>query len=512
MPAWSELRTRRSLIRAGGASLGALALSACGDEGPKAISAPQTPRTPSPASATRTPEPSPTPEPRTREVSIGKSILLHHKDTGLLQGEMYVPASYSTPERVFVRNSQGQVQEVDEKTGSANWTWPDKKGQVIAANNQLLCLFDEETSRTYILDAGTKQQHGFIAPDRLNVPMLKQRYRYPSYVLDDKVLLPKAEDPHGGVNFGYAIYDKTGKEEKSTAPQDIVWVQDVIGNRILYIFVNRNIGWFLNFENYKEYEYVPATHVGTRAENGGATVKPLYVHNTSRLLAWGGGFLRLIDSQAGKRIAEFPANQPPVRLYPPVTTTAGQEFSFYQTQEGFWAYPTNPGDPAFRRIDARPLLNPRSGWIFEQLGTGVLKAYGHGYSHNTQPTFENAEVQALKFHGVSGNKLVLTNWDDETGAKTQNAPFRIYFLDQVSGKETKLEVPAETNAKDLPKLVLRDKATFVVSKTIEKLDPVTGKSVEVLYRGQNEAKCVVDTGRDVVHAEFLNKLVVFKTT
>ena len=66
-----------------------------------------------------------------------------------------------------------------------------------------------------------------------------------------------------------------------------------------------------------------------------------------------------------------------------------------------------------------------------------------------------------------------------------------------------------SSSKDLPKVVLREKSTFVVSSQIDKFNPESGSS-ERLYSNQNPAKYVFDTWGDYAHAEFDGKLVIFK--
>lgn len=522
MPSLSDLdprqrypSNRRLALALGSAAL----LSACGPgksqekkpTGPAPIPAPKAgvsvgPRPGSSPPATLKPEASPTVEPHFREVSIGKSFLLHNKDVGLTQGGMYVPVSYWTPERTFIRNSQGQVQQINEKTGVVEWTWADKKGMPMAANNNWLYLMDEETYRIYVFDAKTKEQSSFIPPERLPAQMLKLRYRWPAFAYENQLILSKSENPSGGgVNFGYGYYLAYGKELSSTPREDSIWVQDVLGDKLLYLYIT-NGGWYINSFDLKTGASTPDILVARRLQ--GTTYHPLFANTPSRLLSWAGGILQFTDLETGKLISQFPARQVPTKIYPPAKTSAGQEFAFYQTQEGFWAYPADPNSPAFRRVDSKPLFNG-NGWIFEMNGTGVLRAFGSEYKHDAAPTWENAEVQAERFWGMSGGKLVFTNWDPETNKRPQSGVYRIYFLDSQTGKETKKEIAVDPAAKDLPKIVTREKSTFVVSKAIEKYDPQTARS-EIVYSGSAPAKYVFDTGGERVNAEFPNKLVIFK--
>ena len=154
------------------------------------------------------------------------------------------------------------------------------------------------------------------------------------------------------------------------------------------LYITRYDGWNINLFDLKTGNYDPGILVGARIE--GMTYRPLFAYNNTRILSWASNTLSLTNLETGKAIVSYGARQVPTKVYPPTRTKAGQEFAFYQTAEGFWAFPIEANAPIFRRTDSKPLYNG-NGWIFEQGGDGILKAYGSEYGDEAPPTRENTQ-------------------------------------------------------------------------------------------------------------------------
>lgn len=490
---------------------------------PQPIEIPATPGARPPQLATNTPESAPAPEVRTnawREpVALGENFLLTPGEHFLIPE--YNPSSLWTGDRLFVRNPEGYVQELQPETGASLWT-SERRGAPVAGDSERLYIQDEENFRIYIYNTEDMEGIGKIYPwEGLSPEQLPRLYRGGELIGDVLIVY----EP-----FGFTVYDRDGKPLWQTSRDFREKLSALVGDK----FLIETEDWLLIRDKTDGHGFFIPVFQGEKG--------PTYTYDERYLVTLGPKTtedevdpetpaFHIYDLRTWEEIAQaepVPGFTNPTwikiiegeRIYPnreeETLLILAEQLQVTGSRIQYAYASASIGLESGQIFDVDPDYEPEySNRRMLLHGIAPNRLLGYDYPPGTtigaslsepEDVWANEEVAGIKYLGLRSGNLIFTNWDYGLSSEYDWGRPKIYGLDPETGEELwRVEIDTQKRLE----AVVREDAIVVVGEEIIKIDPRTGEKT-TLAVPRVPAKKVTDTGNWVLVETENNELYAVK--
>lgn len=471
------------------------------------------------------------------------------------------PTAIWTGSRLFSRNAAGHVVEINPKTGKV--LWEGESGALLAADKQSVAVVTIPDFSILLLDVASKKQVARIKPDiPLSPTQLAEYYRWPGYLLGNKIIVPHVEIAMG-TTTGFTMWDRTGKKLGEQAGEII----DVFDTTL--VVGSENEIYLFDTIRASKQQVLPAHRSGAtgkwayaRAEKYVAAISPPRPYNGGQEFT-----LTVADLTTNGEIFKTPLR--PGRFDQTVSKSAIAcilhcKVNLDQLQMTLMPSESQPNRRnlymwASAFISGSGINDPEGGFATEldldagklrggdppqwgvlptrfYLGgdnTGVMFSYlpdsGTTYDFLEKPfTFGNSKdtkkllhisiqpgksvpprhfpvenVPAAAYLGESGEHLIFASWNEQISPKAEGGILAISGVNSETGKSW--STPLNFKTTRLPGVIVRPSQIIVVGDSAVRIDPKSGQ-VSLLASIGKQAQSVFDTG-EVILIEIAGRLL-----